>query len=98
MFRLRESKTVFWRSSWYGGAGCSWRGSRIRFMGTSFPFGGEESPLTALLQRGQEPSGRLPRPVARYSKRAEGGTHRPCANCIKADLPLQHDATALQGY
>src|SRR5918994_3011575 len=73
MFRLPESKTVFWRSSWCGGRGCWWCSSRIRFIGTSLPFGGEESPLTALLQRGQEPSGRLVRPVFRSLKERRAG-------------------------
>jgi hypothetical protein len=44
----------------------------------------------ATTQRGQEPSGRLVRPVARYSKRAEGGTHRPCTDCSNPGMPLQH--------
>jgi hypothetical protein len=34
------------------GCGCWWCASRVRFMGlSSLPFGGEERPLTTLLQR-----------------------------------------------
>jgi hypothetical protein len=34
------------------GRGCWWCASRVRFMGlSSLPFGGEERPLTTLLQR-----------------------------------------------
>jgi hypothetical protein len=42
-------KTVFWRSSWYGGAGCSWCGSRVRFMRTSFDAYWPLSPLSYIL-------------------------------------------------
>src|SRR5215207_8288084 len=94
MLRTPESKTLFWRSSWCGGRGCWWCSSRISSMGTSLPFGGEESPLTALLQCGQEPSdrkdGRLPATL-----RAGGGTHRPCINCSNTSVPLQHGTSDL---
>src|ERR687893_1316478 len=91
MLRTLKSKTFFWRSSWCGGRGCWWRSSRIRFMGISLPLGGEGALLTALLQRGQEPSDRRD---GRFSAtlRAEGGTHRPCAYCIKYSKPFKHSA------
>src|SRR5919112_5117170 len=41
MPRAPESRTVFWRSSWCGGRGCWWCSSRVRFMETSLPLGGE---------------------------------------------------------
>src|SRR5215217_6223889 len=61
-------------------------------MVLSLPFGGKGALLTAPLQCGQEPSGRKD---GRFSAtlRAEGGTHRPCAECIG-----HPEATQGEGY
>ena len=73
------------------------RGTRVlvvRYTGevhgdlSSLPLGGEEHLLTALLQRGQEPSDRKDGQFS-ATLRAEGGTHRPCAHCINHRLPVQ---------
>src|SRR5215217_4427149 len=61
-------------------------------MVLSLPFGGKGALLTAPLKCGQEPSGRRD---GRFSAtlRAEGGTHRPCADCID-----RFEATQAEGY
>src|SRR5918997_5555506 len=100
MLRAPESNTPFWRSSWCGGLGCWWRSSRVRFMGTSLHFGGEgASLLTALLQRGQEPSGHAlaaASPLLEERKAgsiARSGAHRgTCAHCIKRRRPRNGSA------
>jgi hypothetical protein len=90
-----------------GGLGCWWCSSPVRFMGFSFPLGGEKKSHPSpryYIQRGQEPSGRKD---GRFTARsgAEGGTHRPCTYCSnsaeeaqeKGGTPQVCDAVARYG-
>jgi hypothetical protein len=59
----------------------------------SFALGGKGALLTALLQCGQEPSGRRDGRFSATLRAAEGGTHRQGADGIN-----QSEATQGEGY
>src|SRR5215207_6517189 len=77
-----------------GGRGCWVNASRVRFMGFPLPLGGEGALLTALEHYSAVRSHQAVRTAGSpLPKRAEGRTHRPCADCID-----RSQATQGKGY
>src|SRR5919112_1280034 len=97
-----ESKTSLWRSERWVVRGCWSNSSRVSFMQSSLASGGKGALPTALLAysvRLEEPSGRAK--CGRFSAtprgRADGGTHRPCEECIDRTGATQREKPMYTG-
>src|SRR5918993_1903830 len=91
---LPESKTPLWRRSRCGGRGCWVNSSLVSFMGLSLLFGGKKGALLTACWTTTVRSGAIrPRRDGRFSAtlRAEGGTHRPCVECIDRTGTVQKE-------
>src|ERR671910_2075677 len=89
-----ESKTPLWRSSRWWGRGCWVNSSRASFMWFSLLFGGKKGALLTACWTTTVRSGAIrPRRDGRFSAtlRAEGGTHRPCVECIDRTGAVQKE-------